>query len=72
MKGYGSGTEVSWEWGQGTARGKIAERFTEKVSRTIKGNEVTRKASESEPAYLIEQEDGSEVLKSHSEVRKAS
>ena len=72
MKGYETGTEVSWEWGQGTARGKIAERFTEKVSRTIKGNDVTREASESEPAYLIEQEDGSEVLKSHSEVRKAS
>ena len=71
MSGYDIGTKVSWDWGQGTASGKVTERFTEKVSRTIKGNEVTRKARKSEPAYLIEQDDGDRVLKSHSELRKA-
>jgi len=45
--------------------------FTERVSRTIKGNEVTRNATEDDPAYLIEQDDGDQVLKSHSELRKA-
>jgi hypothetical protein len=68
---YSKSTEVEWEWGKGTARGKVAEIFTEKVSKTIKGTEVTRDADQTTPAYLIEQQDGSTVLKSHSEVTKA-
>jgi hypothetical protein len=67
---YNKGDKVEWDWGNGTGEGKIAEVFTEKVSRTIEGNEVTRKASEDDPAYFIEQEGGGEVLKGHSEVRK--
>ncbi|MCP4278978.1 MAG: HVA1 family protein, partial [Alteromonas sp.] len=31
-----------------------------------------REASDSDPAYLIEQDDGSKVLKSHSEITKSS
>ena len=69
---YDKGDRVSWEWGSGRAEGKITEQFAEKVTRTIKGNEVTRNASEDEPAYLIEQDDGGRVLKSHSELRKES
>lgn len=68
---YDKGTKVEWEWGSGTGTGKITEVFTDKVTRTIKGSEITRNASEDEPAYLIEQEDGDKVLKSHSEVSKA-
>ena len=71
MSGYTKGDKVEWDWGNGTGTGKITERFTEKVTRTIDGSEITRKASSDEPAYLIEQEDGDKVLKSHSEVRKA-
>lgn len=62
------GDQVEWNWGDGTGTGEVKERFTSKVTRTIKGNEVTRDASEDEPAYLIEQEDGDEVLKSASEL----
>lgn len=62
------GSKVSWKWGANTAHGKIVERFTERVSRTIKGTEVTREASQKEPAYLIEQADGDQVLKSRSEL----
>ncbi len=58
MSGFEIGATVTWNWGQGTANGKIRERFDGKVSRTIKGTEVTRNASEAEPAYLIEQDDG--------------
>ena len=68
--GYNVGTKVKWKWGAGWASGKVEERFTDKVSRTIEGNKVTREASDDEPAYLIEQEDGDRVLKSHSEVEK--
>lgn len=70
-KAYNKGTEVQWDWGNGTAKGTVQESFTEDVTRTIKGNEVTRNASSDSPAYMIEQEDGDRVLKSHSEVKKA-
>lgn len=70
-KAYNKGTKVQWSWGNGTAEGKVTESFTDDVTRTIKGSEVTRKASTDSPAYMIEQEDGDRVLKSHSEVKKA-
>ncbi|OAN81780.1 hypothetical protein A8B78_08935 [Jannaschia sp. EhC01] len=68
---FSVGDSVAWEWGEGTAEGKITERFTEKVTRTISGTEVTRNASSQEPAFLIEQEDGSRVLKSCTELKAA-
>lgn len=57
------------EWANGT--GKIVEQFTKSVTRTIKGVEVTRKASKDDPAYMIEQDDGGRVLKSASELKAA-
>ena len=65
------GTHVEWDWSGSTARGKITEIFTEDVERTIKGSKITRKASKDDPAYLIEQEDGDQVLKGRSELRRA-
>lgn len=70
-KQYHIGQRVKWNWGANNAYGKITERFTDSVTRKIKGTEVTRHASEDEPAYMIEQEDGDRVLKSHSELEKA-
>ena len=70
MAGYDKGTEVEWDWGNGTGTGTITAVHTSKVTKTISGSEVTRKASDDEPAYTIEQDDGDEVLKGHSEVRK--
>lgn len=72
MRRYNNGTRVEWDWGGGTGAGAITERHTGKVTKTIKGTEVTRNASSDEPAYTIEQDDGDLVLKSHSEVRAAS
>lgn len=72
MKHYAVNTEVEWEWGNGSATGNIREKFTSDVTRTIKGSSVKREASDSDPAYLIEQPDGSKVLKSHSEIKKSS
>ena len=69
---YRQGTKVKWKWGNGYGHGKVSESFTEKVTRTISGSEVTRDASTDEPAYMIEQEDGDRVLKSHTEVEKDS
>ena len=69
--GYATGDRVEWGWGQGTASGEIVERFTQEVTRTIKGSEITRHASVDEPAFLIKQDDGTRVLKSVTEIRKA-
>ena len=71
MSGYNKGDKLEWDWGNGTGTGKVTEVFTEKVTRTIDGSEITRNASDDEPAYMLEQDDGDRVLKSHSEVRKA-
>ena len=70
-KSISVGDRVKWKWGSGWAYGKVDERFTEKVTRTIKGNEVTRNASSDEPALMIKQEDGDRVLKSVTEVEAA-
>lgn len=65
------GTEVSWTWGSSTASGKVAEIHREKVTRTSKGSAITRNGSDDDPAYVIEQEDGTVVLKLRSEVEPA-
>ena len=66
------GAEVQWKWGSGTATGKVTESFTDRVTRKIAGKEITRDADADNPAYLVEQEDGSRALKSHSELTKRS
>lgn len=70
MATYYEGDKVEWDWGNGTGTGKVTKIYTRKVTRTLKGNEVTRKGSDDDPALFIEQEDGDEVLKLSSEVRK--
>lgn len=67
-----TGTQVKWSYAGHEAVGTVAEIFHEKVTRTCQGNEVTRDASEEEPAYLIEQEDGDQILKSCTEVESTS
>lgn len=64
------GTKVQWKWGNGTAKGKVEETFTEKITKTIAGIEVTRVGEENNKALFIKQEDGSTVLKSESEVER--
>ena len=59
---------VEWEWGNGKGKGQIKERFEREVTRTLQGSEITKDGTEDNPAYLIEQEDGDEVLKRGSEL----
>ncbi len=65
------GTEVKWKWGNGYATGKVEKTYTESVTRTIKGTEVTRNGSDDNKALFIKQEDGGKVLKLESEVDRA-
>ena len=65
------GTTVKWKWGSSWAEGKVAEVHQDDVTRTTKGSEITRHGSADDPAYVIEQEDGTVVLKLSSEVERA-
>ncbi len=64
------GTEVTWNWGNGTAKGKVRETYTSKTTNTIKGAEVTRNGEEGNKALYIQQDDGDYVLKSEDEVER--
>jgi Hypervirulence associated proteins TUDOR domain len=71
MAKYSEGDRVEWDWGNGTGSGKVQKTYTQKITRKIKGSEITRDGSDDDPALYIEQEDGDGVLKLSSEVRKA-
>ena len=67
-----TGTTVKWKWGSSWAEGKVTEVHHDDVSRTTKGAEITRHGTDDDdPAYVIEQEDGTTVLKLASEVERA-
>jgi hypothetical protein len=63
------GDNVSWNWGKSEAEGKIIKKHDEPVTKTIQGTKVKRNASKDNPAYEIEQENGSKVLKSEREIK---
>jgi hypothetical protein len=63
-----TGSTVTWTWGSSTASGKVTEIHRDKVTRTTKGSQISRNGSDEDPAYVIEQEDGTVVLKLRSEV----
>ncbi|MBR9846586.1 MAG: HVA1 family protein [Algicola sp.] len=64
------GTQVKWQWGNGTAQGKVQETYTKTVTKTIKGSDVTRKGEQGNKALYIKQDDGDYVLKSENEVER--
>ena len=67
---YSTGEHVKWKWGNGYGRGKVVERHTETIERTLDGSDVKRKGSDDDAALVIEQDDGQKVLKLESEVSK--
>lgn len=66
-----SGTKVKWKWGQSWAEGTVDEVHHDDITRTTKGEEITRHGSQDDPAYVIRQDDGTVVLKLASEVERA-
>ncbi|QXT38376.1 DUF2945 domain-containing protein [Gymnodinialimonas ceratoperidinii] len=50
MSDFSEGDSVQWNWGDGTAKGKVQSVFTEKTTRKINGNEVTRNGTKHDPA----------------------
>lgn len=69
---FAVGDRVKWNWGGADAYGEIRRVYTHMVTRTIKGSEITRNATDDEPAYEIVQKDGDHVLKSQSELDLAA
>lgn len=61
------GDKVKWNWGSSEAHGEVRRIDRRKVTRMIKGSEITRNGTQEEPAYDLMQDDGDEVLKSQSE-----
>ncbi len=66
-----TGTTVTWKWGTSWAEGTVTQVHHGAVTRTTKGEQVTRHGSNDDPAYVIEQEDGTTVVKLQSEVERA-
>jgi len=62
------GSPVSWAWGNGRGTGTVLQVHTRRVTRSLRGSDITRNGTGDCPAYLIETDDGSQVLKLHSEV----
>ena len=67
---YRRGQHVTWNYAGHIASGQIKEVFKEQVCCKIKGKETTRHGSEAEPANLIVQEDGDQVLMSERKLSK--
>lgn len=65
------GTRVQWAWGNGTAEGKVVSKHESSLERDLGGSSVVRHGSAEDPALLIRQDDGQEVLKLESEVSRA-
>ncbi|MEN3794128.1 DUF2945 domain-containing protein [Fulvimarina sp. MAC3] len=70
MVAFQKGQYVAWDWGNGEAKGKVQDHWAESVTKTIDGSEITRHGEEGNEAYLIEQDDGSQVLKLASELHE--
>ena len=65
------GTKVRWKWGSSWAEGTVDEVRHDDVSRTSKGEQVTRHGTDDDPALVIQQDDGTVVLKREHEVERA-
>lgn len=65
------GSRVSWTWGNGKGAGKVVEIHRKEVSRTIKGEKISRNGSDDNPAYVIDSDNGDKVLKLKSELEES-
>ncbi len=62
------GTTVTWRTGAAMGEGRVTAIHPRPVIRRVKGVRVKRLGTPDDPAYEIEQADGSRVLKLRSEV----
>lgn len=67
-KSHNPGVRVAWTWDGHTVQGVIRKVFTHRLERTMNGSTVTRDANRRNPAYLIEQDSGDQLLMNHSQL----
>jgi hypothetical protein len=71
-KSLGPGARVVWVWDGRKVEGVIRKVFTHRLERTINGATVTRPCTKRNPAYLIEQEGGLQLLLNFNELRQVA
>jgi Hypervirulence associated proteins TUDOR domain len=64
------GCEVSWMFGKNKAMGKIVKMSEAPMTVKLKGKDITRNGTPEDPALLIEQGDGTQILKLSSEMEQ--
>lgn len=63
------GDAVQWKYGKGTGTGRVTKIYSEPITLKLGESDITRNGSEENPALLIMQTNGSQVLKLASEVK---
>ncbi len=63
------GTTVFWRWMGRKVQGQVKRIYVKPIERVFRGSVFKRNGSKDKPAYLVESVSGSEVLKSHSELK---
>ena len=63
------GDSVQWKYGKGTSIGKVTKIYPEPITLKLGESDITRNGTEENPALLIAQTNGSQVLKLASEVK---
>ena len=66
------GDSVTWKWMGGVISGSVEEVHLEKITKKIKGKNITRNGSPEKPAYLVKSEAGNFALKLITELSKKS
>jgi hypothetical protein len=67
-KPFKVGDKIKWLWMGRPVKGVVKKIYFKPVTKTFRGTEFKRNASEETPAYLVKSNAGSEVLKSHTEL----
>lgn len=68
---YQPGSRVQWADHGELVQGIIRKVFTHRLERTMNGATVTRPANRRNPAYLIEQECGAQLVLNHNDLLNA-
>lgn len=64
------GTKVRWLWGKHIGKGRVKQTFSKKVTKKIKGTEITRYGQKENKVLYITNENGEEFLKLENEVER--
>lgn len=68
-KVFTKGDKIQWNWMGHAVKGVVKQIYFKPVVKTFRGTEFKRNGTKENPAYLVQSEAGSEVLKLHSELK---